>query len=499
MSEGDKELPRRIGPGDVLAEKYRVEQVLGEGGMGQVLLAVHLGLDQKVAVKALLPAMGKSRDAVTRFTREAKALARLQSEHVARVFDVGTLDNGLPYMVMEFLDGSDLAYLVDTRGPMPIADAAELALQACAGLAEVHAAGIIHRDLKPSNVYVVTRSDGTPCVKLLDFGISKMEGAAITRTAAIMGSPGYMSPEQMRSTKDVDERTDVWALGAILYEMLTGEPAFAGENAPALCMKIAESEPDPPSSKRADLPADLERVVLTCMTKDLEKRYPSVAELARALGPFAPERARPYVEKVEGILRGARSSSRTMRARNPAPASVHERVTVRATPGAGRDDGPKRADNPAALAKTAKAVPGGAPPPVLPIARPPRGRGRLVVFAMGSILGAVVVVAYLGNVQKLRAHIAGYTGESAASALDAAPVGSVPTSAAPDPSAAASLDLDASNGADGTADADIDDIDEDEDEDAAAPASAAPNARPSAPVKRKPRPNHPTQKRHRRR
>lgn len=188
-----------------------------------------------------------------------------------------------------------------------------------------------------------------------------------------------------------------------------------------------------------------------------------------------------------------------MRARNPAPASVHERVTVRATPGAGRDDGPKRADNPAALAKTAKAVPGGAPPPVLPIARPPRGRGRLVVFVMGSILGAVVVVAYLGNVQKLRAHIAGYTGESAASAIDAAPVGSVPASAAPEPSAAASLDLDASNGADGAADAELDDIDEDDDEDAAAPASTAPNARPSTPVKRKPRPSHPTQKRHRRR
>src|ERR1700733_7006502 len=151
---------RRIERGDVLSGKYRVEKVLGEGGMGTVLEAVHVALEQRVAVKALLPQMAKREEAVLRFTREAKVLAKLNSEHVARVFDVGTAPDGPPYMVMELLEGQDLAELADTKGPLPIDEAAELALHACAGLAEVHAAGIIHRDLKPSNCYVVTRGGG---------------------------------------------------------------------------------------------------------------------------------------------------------------------------------------------------------------------------------------------------------------------------------------------------------------------------------------------------
>jgi eukaryotic-like serine/threonine-protein kinase len=319
--------PKRIQPGDVLAGKYRIEKVLGEGGMGQVFEATHIDLDQRVAVKALIPRMVTQEEAVARFTREAKGLAKLNSEHVARVFDVGKVPDGPPYMVMELLEGKDVGELVDARGALPIEEATELALHACAGLAEVHASGIIHRDLKPSNCFVVTRGDGTPCLKLLDFGISKFRGTAVTRTAAIMGSPGYMSPEQMASTKDVDERADIWALGATYYEMLTGRPAFVAENAPMLCIKIASESPDPPRGVRADIPEALEAVLLKCLAKATEGRYRSVAEVARAIAPFAPERARGYVEKIDGILRGARVTPASDRP--PAP-NVFERPTVRA-------------------------------------------------------------------------------------------------------------------------------------------------------------------------
>lgn len=239
--------PAPVGIGDILADKYRVEAVLGRGGMGVVVAAQHLQLGQRVAIKFLLVEPAKNSDAVERFLREARAAVRIQSEHVARVIDVGTLASGAPYMVMEFLVGCDLAELIRTEGAQPISKVADLVLQAGEAIAEAHSKGIIHRDLKPANLFLTERPDGTSLVKVLDFGISKSTTAdelgapqaSMTATATVMGSPLYMSPEQMRSTKNVDARTDIWSLGVIVFELLTGRPVYEAESLPGLCAMIA--------------------------------------------------------------------------------------------------------------------------------------------------------------------------------------------------------------------------------------------------------------------
>src|SRR5262245_41329189 len=224
-----------VGEGTMLADKYRVERVLGRGGMGVVVAATHVELDQRVALKFLLPEAMESVEVVERFAREARAAVKIESEHVARVIDVGKLENGLPYMVMEYLNGRDLAALLDEQIKLSIDDALEYTLQACEAIAQAHALGIIHRDLKPANLFVTNRADGTTSIKVLDFGISKVSLAGsspaemnLTQTAAIMGSPTYMSPEQMRASRDVDPRADIWALGVIMYELLAGQPPFMG-------------------------------------------------------------------------------------------------------------------------------------------------------------------------------------------------------------------------------------------------------------------------------
>ena len=209
-----------VRPGDVLAGKYRVDRVLGVGGMGVVVAATHLQLQQRVALKFMLDAGLAQPTQVERFGREARAAVRLRSDHVARVLDVGTLETGSPYIVMEYLDGSDIGSVLEQRGAMPVDMAVDCVLQACDAVAEAHALGIVHRDLKPRNLFLTTRNDGRALVKVLDFGISKHttgSDLSLTRTTEIMGSPSYMSPEQFRSAKLVDERTDIWALGAILY------------------------------------------------------------------------------------------------------------------------------------------------------------------------------------------------------------------------------------------------------------------------------------------
>ena len=296
--------------GDILAGKYRVERVLGIGGMGVVVAAHHMQLDEKVALKFLLPeALGNS-DAVARFAREARAAVKIKSEHVARVTDVGTLPNGGPYMVMEYLEGGDLAGWIKQRGALPIEQAVEFVLQACVAVADAHALGIIHRDLKPANLFCVRRSDGQLSIKVLDFGISKMTevagaGMAMTKTSAMMGTPLYMSPEQMRSSKDVGAQTDIWALGAILFELMTGRPAFLAETVMELAIKV-NSEPVPSiRSFRPDVPDGLEGIIGKCLEKDPRQRYRNVAELALALLPFAPKRAKASVERISGIIQSA--------------------------------------------------------------------------------------------------------------------------------------------------------------------------------------------------
>jgi serine/threonine-protein kinase len=295
-------------PGTVLAGKYRVERVLGQGGMGVVAAAYHLQLEQRVALKLMLPHAVVSGEAVARFLREARAAARISSEHVARVFDVGALETGEPYIAMEYLEGSDIAELLVQRGRLPVEEAVDYLLQACEALAEAHAAGIVHRDLKPGNLFLVRRVDGRRFVKVLDFGISKVTGgpaqsnAPATRTSALMGSPLYMSPEQMGSSKHVDARSDVWALGVVLYELVSGTPPFNGETLPQVCARVM-SEPAPPLTELAPgLPPALCGAVHRCLEKDPARRFQSVAELAHALEPLASPSARQSIERIGHIL-----------------------------------------------------------------------------------------------------------------------------------------------------------------------------------------------------
>lgn len=295
--------------GDILADKYRIERILGAGGMGVVVAATHLRLEQLVAIKFLLPSALESEDVVARFAREARAASRIQSEHVARVIDVGELDGGLPYMVMEYLEGTDLSGHLSDNGPLAIETAVDYLLQACEALAEAHAAGIVHRDLKPANLFLASRADGSSIVKVLDFGISKAASEAVTTaarltgTAVIMGSPLYMSPEQLRSSRDVDARTDVWSLGIILFELVTGQPPFMGESVTEIIANIMTEEAPPLSSLRSDVPAGLQDVLSRTLARKRDQRFGSVAELSQELARFGTDSARASAEVVRRVLR----------------------------------------------------------------------------------------------------------------------------------------------------------------------------------------------------
>lgn len=294
--------------GDLLAGKYRVEKVLGYGGMGVVVSAFRGDLEQRVAVKFLSEAAAERPDAAERFRREARAAAKIRSEHVARVLDVGTLDTGLPYMVMEYLEGNDIADELRRLNVLPISEAVEFVLQAIEALAEAHAAGVVHRDLKPGNLFLARRADGSRRVKVLDFGISKaltgssVEELSLTKTAALIGSPLYMAPEQMRSAKDVDTRADIWSLGAMLYEMLTGQPPYTGDSIPQLCAALLHDDPIPLRQHRPEIPEGLEQAVLRCLMKDRNHRFSTVFELGRALLPYSTPDSRIHVERAERVL-----------------------------------------------------------------------------------------------------------------------------------------------------------------------------------------------------
>jgi serine/threonine-protein kinase len=293
-------------PSTILAGKYRVERVLGSGGMGTVLAAHHLQLDEKVAIKVLQPALLENVEATARFLREARAAVKIKSEYVARVSDVGSLESGAPYMVMEYLEGEDLADML-ARGPLPSEQAVELVLQACEALGEAHALGIIHRDIKPANLYCVRRTDGLLAVKLLDFGISRVTGGAelaLTSSSTVMGSPQYMAPEQMLAAKNADARSDIWALGAVLFEVLVGEPPVAAETFAELVIQVTSLDPAKLAVRLQKLPPDLAQAALRCLNVDPSGRYQSVGELAAALVPFGPVgRAQLHADRLLRIAR----------------------------------------------------------------------------------------------------------------------------------------------------------------------------------------------------
>lgn len=298
--------------GNVVAHKYRIDREIGRGGMGIVYAATDLTLGRVVALKLLLSAdphgaTGRSNAATThedtaRFMREARATAALRAEYVAQVYEAGITPQGVPFLAMELLHGEDLEQYGARRGPLPYAEACDLLIQACVALAEAHQLGIVHRDLKPQNFFVLPPRDATgPRLKVLDFGISKMSSEAdlaLTQTSMTMGSPRYMSPEQVRSSKYVDARADIWALGAVLFECMAGRPLFNESTASALYAQIIADAALPLRHVRLDAPAELEHVVLRCVEKDPARRFASTVELAHALAPFASAQGRAVAARL---------------------------------------------------------------------------------------------------------------------------------------------------------------------------------------------------------
>jgi serine/threonine protein kinase len=297
--------------GDVIAGKYEVVGLLGSGGVAYVISALHLELGEMVALKFLRPESLAYEDVVARFASEARAVARIKSEHVAHVFDVGTLPDGAPFIVMEHLEGRDLADVLAEKRRVPVKVAVDYVLQACEALACAHALGIVHRDIKPENLFLSQQAGSVEVVKVLDFGISKNAlgnpaagGRESAKTMLPMGTPGYMSPEQIRACGAVDARTDIWALGCVLSELITGTSAFEAPTQVQLGAAILERDPVPLRQKVAEVSPQLEALVLRCLAKDPAERFQDVAELATALYPFGPRRGRISAERCHEVLRG---------------------------------------------------------------------------------------------------------------------------------------------------------------------------------------------------
>lgn len=291
-------------PGEVLGGKYKVQQLLGVGGVGFVISAVHLGLDSMVALKFLKPEFLSNQEALRSFRLEAGASFKINSEHVVRVHDVDALANGMPFMVMELLSGRDLRQLLQTQRVLPIERAVDIALQCCEALAAAHAMHIVHRDVKPENLFIIGSTD-VAYVKMLDFGIARVSAATssiggVTPSMVAVGTPPYMSPEQIRGARNLDARTDQWSLGCVLYELLTGISPFARPSVMQSCAAVLEQEPAPLRAARPELPEELERVVLRCLHKAASERFRDVAELACALAPFGKHY--PYAERCQSLL-----------------------------------------------------------------------------------------------------------------------------------------------------------------------------------------------------
>jgi len=289
---GGNEQEEAFRPGSIVDDRFRIEEVIGEGGMGVVVRAVHLKLGSQVALKFLQPAALAERVVVERFEREARAAARLTSDHIARITDVGSLPNGAPFIIMEYLTGETLAAMLRRRGALPIAEASHIMSQVAEGLAEAHSSGIVHRDLKPANVFLASKPNGKTVVKLLDFGISKVEEGLgvdpeLTTATTLLGTPNYMAPEQLVSAKTVDSRADIWSCGVVLHRMLSGQVPFDADSIIQLSVKLMNEEPPDLSQLRGDVPPGLAKIVRKCLERDPKNRWQTTLDLSRALHPYA--------------------------------------------------------------------------------------------------------------------------------------------------------------------------------------------------------------------
>lgn len=357
-----------LSPGQIIAEKYRIDSVIGTGGMGVVLAATHVELDQRVAIKLLREA---SEESIARFKREARLLVKLKSEHVARVFDVGSLDDDTPYIVMELLEGQDLSMRLTERGRLSVEEAVDFVLEATEAVAEAHVLGMVHRDLKPANLFLARGPGGSTTVKVLDFGVSKMLDAkmgtdhthtsagALTNEGVALGSPGYMAPEQMTSSRDVDVRADIYSLGAMLYRLVSGQNPYKGNSLVSVLAAMAIDPLPPLKSIVPDIPDGFGEAVERCLAQDREARFPTVAHFAHALLPFAGRRGRDSAEQVLATMNVALE---------PFGATIVRPILPSAAP-------PLRPSS----------IP---PPPPLP---PPPDRSWMTLLAGGLFAGAVLV------------------------------------------------------------------------------------------------------------
>jgi serine/threonine protein kinase len=340
--------------------------------MGVVVAAMHVELHQRVALKFLLPHALGFPDLVERFAREARAAAKIQSEHVARVIDVGSLETGAPYMVMEYLDGQDLQQVLASSGRLPVEAAVGYVLHACEAIAEAHAAGIVHRDLKPANLFLAARPNGSAIVKVLDFGISKSTMATtesgLTETSTMMGSPSYMAPEQIRAAKSVDARADQWSLGVILYELITAVKPFRAESMAAMVWVILDQPHAKVSTLVPELPAPLEAAMDRCLAKDPAQRFANVAELAAAIAPYGPAWSATSVKHTAHAL-GVGASVGSAEASPSAPPALaatpaagprpltDEEAAMTGAPWSSSSAGTPRVTNPPVKSRSPRVVP----------------------------------------------------------------------------------------------------------------------------------------------
>jgi eukaryotic-like serine/threonine-protein kinase len=404
--------------GELVGGKYRVERTLGAGGMGVVVAATQIELDRPVALKFLLPKVLERPGLVTRFSREARAAAKLESEHVARVLDVGTLDGGAPYIVMEYLEGQDLASVIASGGALPCDLAVGYLLQACEAVAEAHSLGIVHRDLKPGNLFLANRTSGAPVIKVLDFGLSKFANTGeenVTSESSILGSPLYMSPEQLMSARTADARSDIWSLGVVLYEFVTAHAPFQYERIAGLVAAILQKDPQPIDQWGVHVPSGLQAVLARCLEKDPAHRFPSIAHLAKALAPFGPPGSGRSVDRVAHVLRrSVPPSEATVTLPSPLPPTEP-------------DPNPRPTPEAESVAGSSRSIREPRPDATLasgPLGAAPRPRGRMRAGVVGGLgaAGVAGIAAYVALSRPAREPDLGLVSPSARVA--AAPDGS---------------------------------------------------------------------------
>ena len=399
-------------PGGIVGGKYRVERVLGEGGMGIVVAATHLQLGQTVALKCMRPEV-VSPSYTKRFMREARASVKLKSQHAARVLDVGAFEDGTPYIVMEHLEGRDLSDLLKIRGRLPVPEAVEYILQACEAIGEAHSYGIVHRDIKPANLFLAEGPGGAPTIKVLDFGVSKFldieaqaddtnpggkarsgsrrppartNDSVVTRATDLLGSPSYMAPEQVLNASAADTRSDIWSLGVILFKLVCGRGPFTAESLGELVQQVMKHRIPTVAEILPECPPGFSEVVARCLERDRLKRYTDIPELARALAPYAPHATAPSLERA-AILGPSFSYT-------PAPPVAISHAPIAPTP-LGVAGAQLRLSTPGQFYPAGAQ---GAPRPVPagpPVHEPPR-YGLAIVAAVAAVL-AFFMAAYIAG------------------------------------------------------------------------------------------------------